>query len=120
MRQVPGKRLGCLSTRTLAVAIEALGHSVSYPVVADLLHGLGYSLQGNVKTREGRQHSDRDAQFRHIAQQVRAAQRRQKPTISLDKNKELVGPFKHGPRALADTVVSLVRTRIPLSVSSTC
>ena len=28
---------------------------------------LGYSLQGNVKTREGRQHPDRDAQFRYIA-----------------------------------------------------
>ncbi len=28
--------------------------------------GLGYSLQANVKTREGAQHPDRDAQFRHI------------------------------------------------------
>lgn len=93
-------RWTCLSTRTLAVALEALGYSVSHTVVAELLHGLGYSLQGNVKTREGRQHPDRDAQFRYIARQVRAAQRRQQPTISVDtKKKELVGPFKNGGRA---------------------
>jgi Rhodopirellula transposase DDE domain len=93
-------RWTCLSTRTLAAALEALGYSVSHTVVAELLHGLGYSLQGNVKTREGRQHPDRDAQFRYIARQVRAAQRRQQPTISVDtKKKELVGPFKNGGRA---------------------
>ena len=56
------------SVRTLAVALEGLGHHVSHTVVAELLHALGYSLQGNVKTREGRQHPDRDAQFRHIAE----------------------------------------------------
>ena len=93
-------RWTCLSTRTLAVALEALGYSVSHTVVAELLHGLGYSLQGNVKTREGRQHPDRDAQFRYIARKVRAAQRQQQPAISVDtKKKELVGPFKNGGRA---------------------
>ena len=97
-------RWTCLSTRTLAMALEALGHAVSHTVVAELLHGLGYSLQSNVKTREGRQHSDRDAQFRSIARQVRAAQRRQQPTISVDtKKKELVGPFKNGGRAWRPT-----------------
>ena len=90
-------RWTCLSTRTLAVALEAFGHTVSHTVVAELLHGLGYSLQGNVKTREGRQHPDRNAQFRYIARHVRAAQQ---PTISVDtKKKELVGPFKNGGRA---------------------
>ena len=89
-------RWTCLSARTLAVALEALGHHVSHTVVAELLHGLGYSLQGNVKTREGRQHPDRDAQFRYIARRVRAAQRQQQPTISVDtKKKELVGDFKN-------------------------
>jgi hypothetical protein len=93
-------RWTCLSTRTLAVALEALGYAVSHTVVAELLHGLGYSLQGNVKTREGRQHPDRDAQFRYIARQVAAAQRRGQPTIAVDtKKKELVGPFKNGGRA---------------------
>ncbi|PYR36073.1 MAG: hypothetical protein DMF90_11440 [Acidobacteria bacterium] len=57
-------RWTCLSARTLAVALEALGHHISHTVVAELLHGLGYSLQGNAKTREGRQHMDRDAQYK--------------------------------------------------------
>ena len=68
-------------------------------MVAELLHGLGYSLQGNAKTREGRQHVDRDAQFRYIARRVRRAQRQQQPTISVDtKKKELVGAFKNAGR----------------------
>lgn len=88
------------SVRTLAVALQALGHRVSHTVVAELLHRLGYSLQGNVKTREGRQHPDRDAQFRYIADTVRRWQRRHQPTISVDtKKKELVGDFKNGGRA---------------------
>ena len=89
-------RWTCLSARTLAVA---LGGRVSHTVVAELLHSLGYSLQGNVKTREGRQHVDRDAQFRYIARRVRAAHHRQQPTISVDtKKKELVGAFKNAGR----------------------
>jgi hypothetical protein len=89
----------CQSVRTLAVALQALGHSVSHTVVADLLHQLGYSLQGNVKTREGRQHPDRDAQFHYIAQTVTRAQRQRQPAISVDtKKKELVGDFKNGGR----------------------
>jgi len=92
-------RWTCLSARTLAVALEGLGHHISHTVVAELLHGLGYSLQGNAKTREGRQHVDRDAQFRYIARRVRAAQRQQQPTISVDtKKKELIGDFKNAGR----------------------
>ena len=50
-----------------------------------------YSLQGNAK-REGRQHVDRDAQFRYIRA---TPQRQQQPTISPDtKKKELVGAFR--------------------------
>ena len=92
-------RWTCLSARTLAVALDGLGHHVSHTVVAELLHGLGYSLQGNLKTREGRQHADRDAQFRYIARGVRAAQRARQPAISVDtKKKELVGDFKNAGR----------------------
>jgi Rhodopirellula transposase DDE domain len=88
------------SVRTLAVALQALGHHVSHTVVAELLQQLGYSLQGNVKTREGRQHPDRDAQFRYIADTVKRAQQRKQPTISVDtKKKELIGDFKNGGRA---------------------
>ncbi len=88
------------SVRTLAVALEGLGHHVSHTVIAELLHDLGYSLQGNVKTREGAQHPDRDAQFRYIAELVRREQHRRQPTISVDtKKKELVGDFKNTGRA---------------------
>jgi len=83
----------------LAIALQALGHSISHTVVAELLHQLGYSLQGHVKTREGRQHPDRDAQFRDLAETVTRAQRRGQPAISVDtKKKELVGDFKNGGR----------------------
>jgi hypothetical protein len=61
------------SVRQLAGALQRLGHRVEYVTVAKLLRGLGYSLQANVKTREGRQHPDRDAQFRHINAVARAA-----------------------------------------------
>lgn len=88
------------SVRTLAVALDALGHEVSHTLVAELLHKLGYSLQGNAKTQEGTQHPDRDAQFRYLAREVRRCQTRKQPTISVDtKKKELVGNFKNGGRA---------------------
>ena len=77
-------RWSCQSTRTLAAALQVLGHSVSHTVVAELLHQLGYSLQGHVKTREGRQHPDRDAQLRYLADTVTHAQRRGHPAISVD------------------------------------
>jgi transposase len=92
-------RWSCKGTRVLAAALQALGHAISHTAVAALLHELGYSLQGNVKTREGRQHPDRDAQFRYIAAAVTRAQRRRQPTISVDtKKKELVGDFKNPGR----------------------
>ena len=92
------------SVRILAAALQALGHSVSHTVVAEALHALGYSLQGNAKTREGRQHPDRDAQFRYLADTVRRHQQRGQPSISVDtKKKELVGDFKNGGRAWRPT-----------------
>jgi hypothetical protein len=39
---------------------------VSADTVGDLLREEGFSLQGNVKTIEGAQHPDRDAQFRYL------------------------------------------------------
>jgi len=60
---------------------------------------LGYSLQANRKTREGASHPDRDAQFAHINQTIRAALDAGQPAISVDtKKKELVGDFKNGGR----------------------
>jgi len=60
--------------------------------VAQLLHALHYSLQGNAKTKEGKQHPDRDAQFRYIQRRGKSFLGRGWPVISVDtKKKELVG-----------------------------
>ncbi len=88
-----------LSARRLADALSAEGHPVSERTVNRLLHSLGYSLQSNRKTVEGRRHPDRDAQFRRIDRRVRAFQKLGQPVISVDtKKKELVGPFRNGGR----------------------
>ena len=87
------------SVRKLAAELRGLGHEVSYRTVARLLHELGYSLQANRKTKEGRQHPDRDAQFRHINSKVAAAIAASEPLISIDtKKKELVGEYANGGR----------------------
>ena len=87
------------SVRELAKALRELGHEVSYRTVARLLHELGYSLQANRKTKEGSQHPDRDAQFRHINEKVAAAIEENRPAISIDtKKKELVGEYANGGR----------------------
>jgi hypothetical protein len=44
------------SVRHLAGGLRELGHQVEYVTVAKLLRSVGYSLQANVKTKEGRQH----------------------------------------------------------------
>jgi transposase len=89
------------SVRHLADGLRALGHRVSFRTVARLLRQLGYSLQANAKTREGRQHPDRDGQFAHINATVTAAIAAGQPVISVDtKKKELVGDFKNGGREL--------------------
>jgi hypothetical protein len=58
-----------------------------------------YSLQGLRKVNEGGDHPDRDAQFNHINEQVKALQQAGQPVISVDaKKKELVGEYKNGGR----------------------
>jgi hypothetical protein len=87
------------SVRHLAGGLRELGHQVQYVTVAKLLRSLGYSLQANVKTREGRQHPDRDLQFRRIDTTCRQALADRQPIISIDcKKKELVGDFKNAGR----------------------
>jgi len=94
-----GLRWTCKSVRRLAEELCALGHQVSRTVVAELLKTLGFSLQANSKTREGASHPDRDAQFRYIDRQAKAALKAHQPVISVDtKKKELVGNFKNGGR----------------------
>ena len=87
------------STRGIAEELTRGGHPVSNVTVARCLAEMGYTLQSNVKTREGPQHPDRDAQFRYLNRQVKAFRRSGDPVISVDtKKKELVGAFKNGGR----------------------
>ena len=87
------------STRNLAGELTRQGHKVSADTVGDLLRGEGFSLQGNAKTLEGRQHPDRDAQFRYINEQVKDHQGTADPVMSVDtKKKELVGQFASAGR----------------------
>jgi hypothetical protein len=90
------------SVRRLAEELAGMGHEVSYPVVAELLHEMGYSLRANRKTKaeapikgasqEGDSHPDRNAQFEHINARVQQYMGIQQPVISVDtKKKELVG-----------------------------
>src|SRR3954470_11128162 len=92
-------RWTCKSIRKLAEELVRMGHATSHRMVADLLHGLGYSLQANRKTFEGKGHPDRNAQFEHINVKVQASLKAGEPVISVDaQKKELVGDFKDAGR----------------------
>jgi hypothetical protein len=87
-------RWTCKSTRRLSRELARLGLSASSRLVGVLLHRMGYSLQGNRKTVEGKQHPDRNAQFEHINARVTSEMRAGQPVISVDtKKKELVGNY---------------------------
>jgi uncharacterized protein YbjT (DUF2867 family) len=72
----------------LARALTRRGHLVSHTTVAQLLHDLDYRLQSSRKMEEGRDHPDRDAQFRYINRTVKRALVRGTPVISVDTKKK--------------------------------
>ena len=89
----------CKSVRKLAEELNRQGHSVSFRTLSSILRELGYRLQATRKTKEGKQHPDRDDQFCHINERVKAFQRQGQPVISVDcKKKELVGDFANKGR----------------------
>ena len=92
-------RWTCKSVRNIADALQSEGCNISYQTVANILHDLEYSLQGNKKTKEGKGHPDRDQQFRHISSLVKKFLSAKNPVISVDtKKKELVGNYKNPGR----------------------
>ena len=85
------------STRRLAEELAKIGYTACSRLVASLLIGMGYSLQGNRKTIEGNQHPDRNAQFEYINARVDKELRASQPVISVDtKKKELIGNYVNG------------------------
>jgi hypothetical protein len=82
------------STRTLSEELARNGYTASSRLVASLLLQMGYRLQANRKTLEGKQHPDRNAQFEYINDLVSKELKRSQPVISVDtKKKELVGNY---------------------------
>jgi hypothetical protein len=78
----------------LAKGLRELGFGASRSTVYALLRACGFSLQQVVKTKEGAQHPDRDAQFRYINKLAKAYLATGDPVLSVDtKKKELVGDF---------------------------
>jgi hypothetical protein len=81
----------------LADELTQQGHRVGPRTVARLLHDHDYSLRGNAKKIESKQHPDRDAQFRYLNSRVAAFLEAGLPVISVDtKKKENVGRYSNG------------------------
>lgn len=86
----------CKSTRSIAECLNSQGFTITHSTVQDILKQQGYSLQSNKKILSGKNHPDRDAQFRHINRTVNRFIKNTSPIISVDtKKKELVGNFKN-------------------------
>lgn len=88
------------STHTLSAEMwDAYRIRVGDKTIARLLRENGYSLQATHKTVEGKQHPDRDAQFKYINRKAEDCMARGVPFVSVDtKKKELVGNFKNAGR----------------------
>ena len=86
------------SSRILADELNARGWKISHAKVGELLAEEGFTLQQNRKLNQvGKEHEDRDAQFRHISDTVLTYQAEGLPAISIDcKKKELIGNYKNG------------------------
>ena len=104
------------STYELARDLQGRGFMVSAELVRRLLHQMGYSLQANAKVTEGRQHPDRDAQFRYLNDMAATFIADDQPVISVDTKKStwsghprgrdemLAGPAGRGRRLLIGAV----------------
>jgi hypothetical protein len=83
-----------LSTYTIADELTKEGHAVSPRTVASMLKADDYRLQSNRKTKEGKQHPDRNEQFEYINRQSLRFMREGEPVVSVDtKKKELIGNY---------------------------
>lgn len=92
------------STERIAQDLTRQGHPTSADTVARRLLELDYSLQANVKTKEGSAPPDRDEQFRYINDLVKRFLARREPVLSVDtKKKERVGEFKNPGRTWRPT-----------------
>ena len=76
------------STGNLSAELKKNDFCVSHEKVAQLLKGLGYSLQAPRKTNEGKSHPDGNQQFEYINEQTKKFQDEGHPVISIDAKKK--------------------------------
>jgi hypothetical protein len=86
--------------RKLSAALGERGFVAGRTLVGRLLKDeLEFNLQANAKVLEGSRHPDRNAQFEHIADRIKAFRADNQPVISVDaKKKELIGDYKNNGR----------------------
>ena len=76
------------------------GSSHQQDTIQRRLRKLDYSLQANIKDKEGTSHAERDRQFRYLNETAKRLLADGEPVISVDtKKKERVGEFKKIGRA---------------------
>jgi Rhodopirellula transposase DDE domain len=87
------------STYQIRDELQRLGHPVSEDTVQRRLKEMEYTLQANVKTKEGKAPAERDQQFRYINRLAKEYIARGDPVISVDaKKRERIGAFKNAGR----------------------
>ncbi len=87
------------STYQIRDELRRLGHPVSEDTVQRRLKEMDYTLQANVKTKEGSAPPERDQQFRYINRLAQEYVARGEPVISVDaKKRERIGAFKNTGR----------------------
>lgn len=87
------------STHALETELRRQGFTVGATKVGQLLKQAGYTLQGNSRMKEGKEHPDRNAQFEHISARAADFLRRGLPVVSVDtKKKESIGEFANQGR----------------------
>ncbi|MFI5083908.1 MAG: ISAzo13 family transposase, partial [Streptosporangiales bacterium] len=80
--------------------LAALGLRCRKDAIARMLREDGFSLQGMAKVLEGKQHPDRDDQFRHVNAMIARFRAAGDPAVSVDgKKKEQLGPYHRDGRS---------------------
>ena len=122
-------RWTCKSVRKLANELKEMGHKTSHRMVAELLREMGYSLQSNSKTKEGKKHPDRDAQFQNIGALISDFESNGNPYFSVDtrpksssascfaragsaaagRSTRLITTFRAGPTACSFLMAFMIR-----------
>ncbi len=104
----------CKSTRMIAEQLKKSGFEVSHSSVMRILKKLDYSLKSNKKMLSGKNHPDRDAQFKYINRLVNAFSGQENPVVSVDtKKKELVGNFKNSGKTWTKDAIEVLDHDFP-------